>query len=39
MSFFLAIRVKLGLITLEEVPEKYRDSVSEMLARFNANNK
>jgi hypothetical protein len=31
MALFLAIQIKLGKITIEDVPEKYRTEVEEIL--------
>lgn len=31
MALFLALQVRLGKITLEQVPEKYRQQVEEIL--------
>ena len=31
MAQFLAIQIKLGRITLDQVPEKYREKVEEIL--------
>ena len=31
MVKFLALQVRLGRITLEQVPEKYRDAVRELI--------
>ena len=33
MIQFLALQVRLGKITLEDVPEKYRDEVRQILER------
>ncbi len=33
MAQFLAIQIKLGRITLDQVPEKHREKVEEILSR------
>lgn len=31
MAYFMAVQVRLGRITLEQVPEQYRDEVERLL--------
>lgn len=33
MALFLAVQVKLGKISIEQVPEQYRDAVEEILSQ------
>lgn len=33
MAQFLAVQVRLGRITIEQVPERYRQEVEELLAQ------
>lgn len=34
MAQFLAIQIRLGKITIDDVPEKYRDEVEEILSEL-----
>lgn len=33
MALFLAVQVKLGKISIEQVPEQYREAVEEILSK------
>jgi len=33
---FLALQIRLGKITIEDVPEKYREEVEKILAEYEA---
>ena len=36
MAKFLAIQIRLGKITIDDVPERYRDEVEQILAEYEA---